>query len=136
MKFRHITPTSRSKSVLIVGQVDFNALPIDALQKYKHHYNITLPDAPPPQKSKTGRGVGGKKRPHEDSDDEVSNSEDDSPYRIDLGAWRPRINKSELAKAVRTHFNNLPPARENDVIVQFLYSIKTQGSSQTGFYGS
>jgi len=57
----------------------------------------------------------------------MSNSEDESPYRIDLGAWRPRINKTELAKVARAHFSNLPPARENDSIVQFLYAVKTQG---------
>jgi Sin3 binding region of histone deacetylase complex subunit SAP30 len=108
--------------------MDFNALPVEALQKYKHHYNIALPDSPPPQKSKKNTGTSGKKRPHEGLEDEGSNSEDESPYRIDLGAWRPRVNKADLAKAARTHFNNLPPARENDVIVQFLYTVKTQGS--------
>ena len=70
----------------------------------------------------------GKKRQHDDSEEELSNSEDESPYRIDLGAWRPRINKSDLAKVARAHLNALPPARENDVIIQFLYAVKTQGS--------
>ena len=79
------------------------------------------------KKTKTESGVG-KKRAHlDDSDEELSNSEDESPYRIDLGAWRPRINKPELVQIVRTHFGNLPPARENDTIVQFLYAVKTQG---------
>jgi hypothetical protein len=83
------------------------------------------------KKAKTVGGGQGKKRGgggHEDSEDEMSNSEDESPYRIDLGAWRPRINKPELAKVARAHFSNLPPARENDTIVQFLYAVKTQGT--------
>lgn len=88
---------------------------------------------PPAKKTKTaggGAGGQGKKRGgggHEESDEEMSNSEDESPYRIDLGAWRPRINKTELARIARAHFSNLPPARENDTIVQFLYAVKTQG---------
>jgi Sin3 binding region of histone deacetylase complex subunit SAP30 len=106
--------------------VDFNAFPIDALQKYKHHYNLNSMEPPPIKKQKPNHSQG-KKRQHDDSDEELSNSEEESPYRIDLGAWRPRINKSDLAKVARTHFSTLPPARENDVIVQFLYAVKTQG---------
>lgn len=68
----------------------------------------------------------GKKRRHDDSDDE-SDTDEESPYRVDLGAWRPRVDKVDLAKTVRTHFSTLPPARENDTIVQFLYAVKTQG---------
>ena len=79
------------------------------------------------KKSKSNHSHG-KKRQHDDSDEDMSNSEDESPYRIDLGAWKPRINKSNLAKTARQHFNGLPPARENDVIVQFLYAVKTQGN--------
>lgn len=82
---------------------------------------------PPPQKKPKQNNSQGKKRADDDSEDDLSNSEDESPYRIDLGAWRPRINKSDLAKAARTHFSSLPQARENDTIVQFLYAIKTQG---------
>ena len=84
----------------------------------------------PTKKSKTHHSHG-KKRQHDESDEYVSNSEDESPYRIDLGAWRPRINRSELAKIARTHFSAQPPARENDVIVQFLYAVKTQGTGLT-----
>ena len=110
------------------GQVDFNALPIDALQRYKHLYKLySMETTHPIKKSKT-RHSHGKKRQHDDSDEDISNSEDESPYRIDLGAWRPRINRSELAKIARTHFSAQPPARENDVIVQFLYAVKTQGT--------
>jgi Sin3 binding region of histone deacetylase complex subunit SAP30 len=77
---------------------------------------------------KKARGHGhGKKRHREEDDDGLSNSDDDSPYRIDLGAWRPRISKPDIAKVARTHFNTLPQARENEVIVQFLYAVKTQG---------
>lgn len=112
----------------IIDQVDFNAFPVEALQKYKHFYNLSsMETTNPPKKSRTNHSHG-KKRPHNDSDEDVSNSDDDSPYRIDLGAWRPRVNKSELAKIARTHFSAQPPARENDVIVQFLYAIKTQGT--------
>ena len=78
-----------------------------------------------------GGGQGKKRGHHEESDEEMSNSEDESPYRIDLGAWRPRINKPELAKQARAHFSTLPPARENDTIVQFLYAVKTQGTFPT-----
>jgi Sin3 binding region of histone deacetylase complex subunit SAP30 len=109
-------------------QVDFNALPIEALQKYKQHYNLTLPEAPPPKKSKSNN-LQSKKRHHEESEDALSNSEDESPYRFDLGAWKPRVNKDKLAKLARAHFNNLPPARENDTIVQLLYVIKTHGTT-------
>jgi Sin3 binding region of histone deacetylase complex subunit SAP30 len=77
--------------------------------------------------------MGGKKRMHEDLDGEGSNSDEESVYRIDLGAWRPRVDKAELAKAARMHFNTLPPAREYDVIVQFLYAVKTQGSPALSF---
>jgi Sin3 binding region of histone deacetylase complex subunit SAP30 len=82
---------------------------------------------PPPVKKSKSSNLHGKKRQHDDSDGDLSNSDEESPYRIDLGAWRPRVNKSDLAKVARVHFNSLPPARENDVIVQFLYAIKTQG---------
>src|SRR5208282_3835331 len=91
------------------------------------HYNLSSLETQPTKKQKSNH-THGKKRQHDDSDEDVSNSEDESPYRIDLGAWRPRINKSELAKIARTHFSAQPPARENDVIVQFLYAIKTQGT--------
>jgi Sin3 binding region of histone deacetylase complex subunit SAP30 len=82
-----------------------------------------------PVKKQKSNHTHGKKRQHDESDEYLSNSEDESPYRIDLGAWKPRINKSDLAKIARQHFANLPPARENDVIVQFLYAIKTQGTN-------
>jgi hypothetical protein len=106
-------------------QVDFSALPIEALQKYKHHFNLPTLD-PPPTKKPRGHNHG-KKRHRDESEDELSNSDDDSPYRIDLGAWRPRINKPDLARIARAHFSNLPQARENESIVQFLYAVKTQG---------
>jgi hypothetical protein len=83
---------------------------------------------PPPNKKPKQVHSQGKKRQHDESEDDLSNSEDDSPYRIDLGAWKPRINKSELAKTARAHFSSLPQARENDTIVQFLYAVKTQGT--------
>jgi hypothetical protein len=83
---------------------------------------------PPPQKKPKQNNSQGKKPPHDDSEDDLSNSEDENPYRIDLGAWRPRINKAELAKTARTHFGSLPQARENDTIVQFLYAVKMQGT--------
>ena len=107
------------------------AFPIEALQKYKHHYRLSSGTDAPPVKAKTGVRHGKKRARQEDSDEEMSNSEDESPYRIDLGAWRPRINKSELANSARAHFSNLPPARENDTIVQFLYAVKTQGISHS-----
>jgi hypothetical protein len=117
-----------SGAVLIcVKQVDFSALPLEALQKYKHFFKLNPSDPAPAKKTKPHQ-TNGKKRQHEDSEDELSNSEDDSPYRFDLGAWRPRINKPELAKLARSHFSSLPQARENDVIVQFLYAVKTQGT--------
>lgn len=84
---------------------------------------------PPPVKKAKTSNPHGKKRRHGDSDGDLSNSDDENQYRIDLGAWRPRINKSDLAKVARAHFNSLPPVRENDAIVQFLYTIKTQGIS-------
>ena len=112
-------------SFVVNDQVDFNAFPIQVLEKYKHHYNLAVPDPPPPKKKIHHSNA--KKRSHEDSEEEASNSEDESPYRIDLGAWQPRINKSELAKAARTHFSTLPQARENDTIVHFLYATKMQG---------
>jgi len=77
------------------------------------------------KKVRGGHGHG-KKRHREEEEDGVSNSDDDSPYRIDLGAWRPRISKPDIAKIARTHFSSLPQARENEVIVQFLYAVKTQ----------
>ena len=126
MKFRSLPPFLGGADV----QVDFAAFPIYALQKYKHHYDLNSTDGPPVKKAKMGRGQGKKRGHHEESDEEMSNSEDESPYRIDLGAWRPRINKPELAKMARAHFSNLPPARENDTIVQFLYAVKTQGRFQ------
>jgi hypothetical protein len=106
--------------------VDFNSLPIEALQKYKHHYHLPTYEPAPVKKPRSHNN--GKKRQREDSEDEFS-SDDDSPYRIDLGAWRPRINKPEVARMARAHFSSLPQARENDVIVQFLYAVKTQGKS-------
>ena len=84
-------------------------------------------EPPPPKKSKTSLS-NGKKRQHDESDEDASNSDGENLYRIDLGAWRPRINKAELAKLARTHFNSLTTVRENDSIVQFLYAIKTQGA--------
>jgi Sin3 binding region of histone deacetylase complex subunit SAP30 len=129
VKFRYLPSTPALYAIAYIDdQVDFNALPINALQKYKHLYNLSpMETTHPPKRLKTNHSRG-KKRHHDDSDDDVSNSEDESPYRIDLGAWRPRVNKSELAKIARTHFSAQPPVRENDVIVQFLYAIKTQGT--------
>jgi Sin3 binding region of histone deacetylase complex subunit SAP30 len=99
---------------------------VEALQKYKHFFKLNPPEPTTSKKAKHNH-TNGKKRQHDDSEDDVSNSEDDSPYRFDLGAWRPRINKPDLAKQARTHFSSLPQPREMDVIVQFLYSVKTQG---------
>jgi hypothetical protein len=99
---------------------------VDALQKYKRHYQLTDAEANPPKKAKTFNSQG-KKRHHEESEDRESGSEEESLYRIDLGAWRPRINKNELAATARSHFNNLPHLRENEAIVHFLYHVKMQG---------
>jgi hypothetical protein len=129
VKFRYLPNTPLLCAITYIhDQVDFNALPIEALQKYKHLYNLgSMETTYPPKKSRVNHSHGRKRR-RDGSDEDFSNSEDESPYRIDLGAWRPRVNKSEMAKMTRTHFSALPPARENDVIVQFLYSIKTQGA--------
>lgn len=102
-------------------------MPLEALQKYKHFFKLNPTEPAPPKKPKHNH-TNGKKRQHDDSEDEFSNSEDDSPYRFDLGAWKPRVNRTELAKLARAHFTGLPQARENDVIVQFLYAVKTQGT--------
>jgi hypothetical protein len=85
---------------------------------------------PPPTKKQKSSNSHGKKRQHDDSEGDPSYSDEESPYRIDLGAWRPRVNKPDLAKIARTHFNAFTPPRENDIIVQFLYTVKTQGISQ------
>jgi Sin3 binding region of histone deacetylase complex subunit SAP30 len=106
--------------------VDFGALPVEALLKYKRHYRLSEADVPPPpQKSKNYSR--GKKRPREEEEEKRSDEEEESLYRIDLGAWRPRINKNELAGTARSHFNTMPHPRENETIVHFLYHVKTQG---------
>lgn len=46
-----------------------------------------------------------------------------SPSRV-----RARTSKEQLATAVRKNFN-AQPIQENDVIVNFLYSVKNQGES-------
>ncbi|KAI5813870.1 hypothetical protein BZA77DRAFT_250873 [Pyronema omphalodes] len=84
--------------------IPWDDIPLDVLHKYRMAYRLPVPSASQSfNHIVLSSGIGKK-----------------SPSRV-----RARTSKEQLATAVRKNFN-AQPIQENDVIVNFLYSVKNQ----------
>jgi histone deacetylase complex subunit SAP30 len=80
-------------------------IPLSVLHNYRQAYRLPVPSASSSYRNIVLSGGIGKK----------------TPSRV-----RARISRDALATAVRKNFN-AQPIQENEVIVNFLYTVKNQG---------
>lgn len=84
----------------------WRGIDLDTLHRYRHAYKLQVPSASGGfNNTVLSTGIGRK-----------------APSRA-----RARSSRDALATAVRKNFN-AQPIQENDVIVNFLYSVKNQGN--------
>jgi len=79
-------------------------IPLSVLHRYRQAYHLPVPSASAPYRHTVLSSTIGKK----------------TPSRV-----QSRISRDALATAVRKNFN-AQPIQENEVIVNFLYSVKNQ----------
>lgn len=92
-------------------QMGWDDIPLAVLHNYRQAYRLPVPSASSSYRNIVlSSGIGRK-----------------APSRV-----RGRISREALATAVRKNFN-AQPIQENEVIVNFLYSVKNQGEYCAGW---